>query len=58
MKTKTSLSLNRKTLEIVKREALRQRRSVSQLVEIWIEDGLVPTLAKSNGKRPKQELAA
>jgi Family of unknown function (DUF6364) len=37
MKIKTSLSLSQATLRKVKREAKRQRRSVSQLVEIWIE---------------------
>lgn len=58
VKIKTSLSLNRSTLTKVKLEAARQRRSVSGLVEIWIEDNLLPTLAKPNGRRPKEKAAA
>jgi predicted CopG family antitoxin len=39
-KQKTSISLRDKTLRKLKKEAKRQRRSVSQVVEIWIEDEL------------------
>lgn len=50
MKVKTSVSLRRETLRKLKAEAKRSRRSVSQLVEIWIEDTL------PNGKPQPKEL--
>lgn len=37
-KRKTSISLRKETLRKLKQEARRQRRSVSNIVEIWIED--------------------
>jgi hypothetical protein len=36
-KIKTSLSLSHSALRAAKREAKRQRRSVSQILEMWIE---------------------
>lgn len=46
MKVKTSVSIERATLRRLKAEAKRRRRSVSQLVEIWIEDELLPLVGK------------
>lgn len=43
-KVKTSVSIKRETLRRIKREAKRQKRSVSNLVELWIEQ------LPSNGK--------
>ena len=40
---KTSVSLRRKTLSKIKSEARRQRRSISSLVNIWVEDALNET---------------
>jgi hypothetical protein len=37
MKVRTSICLDGALLHKLKREALRQRRSVSQLIEIWAE---------------------
>lgn len=53
MKIKTSLSLSKQTLRKVKREAKRQRRSVSQLVEIWIESAPALNGDKSEAGQPE-----
>jgi len=37
-KVKTSISLSRSALKVAKAEARRQRRSLSQTLELWIED--------------------
>jgi len=57
VKIKTSLSLNQRTLTKVKREAARQRRSVSGLVEIWIEDELLAALRKQRTPNGKEATA-
>jgi len=38
MKVRTSITLDGGILHKLKREALRQRRSVSQLIEIYLQD--------------------
>jgi hypothetical protein len=40
MKVKTSVSLDTHVMEKLKSEAARDRRSVSQLIEMWLEDAL------------------
>ena len=40
MKLKTSVTLDAELATKLKAEATRQRRSMSQLVEIWLEDML------------------
>ena len=39
-KIKTSVSLDIHLMEKVKSEAARERRSVSQLIELWLEEAL------------------
>jgi hypothetical protein len=55
-KVKTSLSLERATLRKLKAEALRARRSVSQLVDLWIEEKLDGKPARKPGRQ--RELVA
>jgi len=49
-KVKTSISLSPGVHRRIKREAKRQRRSVSQIVELWIES------AANKGKWPIPEV--
>lgn len=51
MKVKTSLSIRRETLRKVKAEAKRRKRSVSQLVEIWIEETLTLPANKPEARK-------
>lgn len=56
---KTSLSLDRALHARIKQEAKRQRRSVSSLVEIWIEDELLSRpAAPSRARNGKKEVAS
>jgi hypothetical protein len=50
-KRSTSISISQAAWRKVKREAKRQQRSVSQLVEMWIEQGYAFTVgvAKNGG---------
>jgi hypothetical protein len=54
---KTSISLDCELIDQIKAEAARERRSVSQLIEIWIEEGLAvhQSLREgTQGEQPKQ----
>jgi hypothetical protein len=56
-KFKTSVTLDCDLIDQVKAEAARERRSVSQLIEIWIEEGLEFTKSLREGaprEQPKQ----
>ena len=50
MKVRTSIYLDGGVLHKLKREAVRQRRSVSQLVEIWVQDVLLWREAEPQSK--------
>jgi predicted DNA-binding ribbon-helix-helix protein len=54
-KVKTSVSLERSTLRRLKVEAKRHKRSVSQLVDIWIEERL-PSANNKSAAAPEQDL--
>jgi hypothetical protein len=58
MKVRTSICLDGGLLHKLKREALRQRRSVSQLIEIWVQDVLLWRESDSESVKPQSAAPA
>ena len=52
-KKKTSVSLTDNLLDQLRTEAKRQRRSVSQLIEIWLEDALAAAAQQPAGAQSR-----
>jgi hypothetical protein len=56
MKVKISLSLDQVIIEKLKAEAVKDRRTVSQLVEIWLQDAITMKEALSAAEERAREV--